>query len=288
MQSITKSDGIDNRVRIVRGGLGTVLIGQHGKWHGTKPPARRRGDISGFSRGSQRRLRETLALARPRVPSRVWGLSLTIPGRILTPTEVRHLWHKFMIYTKRDFPDVPYVWRIELQTRKQAHWHVVLWAKGEGIETYAVVAGVAALWRRVVRDTVGPFPARTDRGFDLHGVDVKDLSGASATGMIGYLCDHQSKHKQAQLGWQGRQWGVVGRAALDLSGEIVGEVTDTQHKQAARQFRRLQDHLRRDGVYTGGGVTPSGNVQRAVFGRDEDRLMLCYEMVLKGGDTREE
>lgn len=288
MESITSSDSERKRVSIVRGGLGSVIKGQSEKWHGTKPPARGRGDISGFSRSSQRRLRETLALARPRVPSSVWGLCMTIPGPILSPSEVRHIWHKFVVFIKREFVGVPLVWRIELQTRKQAHWHVVLWAPNEDMSSYAVVHGVAALWRRVVRSVVGVLPDKTERGFDLHGVDIKDLNGASSTGIIGYLCDHQSKRKQAQLGWIGRQWGVVCRSALDLSGEVLAEVTDTQHKQAARQFRRLQDHLRRDNIYTGGGVTPTGNVQRAVFGRDEDRLMLCYEMVLKGGDTREE
>lgn len=284
MNSIPQLDGTRKRVRVIRGGLGYVLKGQHEHWHGVALPKRERGDIVSFSRGARRRLRETLAMARSKVDSQIWGFTFTIPGKKIADDKVRRIWHTFAMYLNRT--GVPFVWRIELQvkTRKQAHWHTVSWLPTHRAQVLVVEIGEA--WRRIVRGVVGALSTRTDMGFDLYGVKADYLGGASATGLIGYLCDHTSKHKQAQLGWQGRQWGVINRSALDFEGDPILEVDERTHIQAARQFRRLQEHLRRDKVYTGGGVTPSGNVQRSVFGKDAARLLRCYEM-LKGGDGYE-
>lgn len=283
MNRIAKTETECKRVKVIRGGLGYVLRGQRERWHGVSLPKRSRGDIKGFSRSSQRRLRETLAMARSKSDSVVYGFCLTIPGKQLTPGEVRHIWHNFVAAYRKQYPLIPMVWRVELQakSRRQAHWHTVAWLPKSSAAVTSVM--IAELWRRVVRSRVGALSMRTDMGFDLYGVKVDCLSGASATGLIGYLCDHTSKHKQAQLGWKGRQWGVLNRSALDFEGVAVLEVDEREHIQAARQFRRLQEHLRRDGVYTGGGVTPSGNVQRSVFGKDAARLLKCYAAV-KGGD----
>lgn len=49
------------------------------------------------------------------------------------------------------------------------------------------------------------------QGADVRAVDAQLLTSRNC---IHYLCDHQSKRKQEQLGWQGRQWGIVNRRAL--------------------------------------------------------------------------
>lgn len=278
MNSIPQSDGTRKRVQVIRGGLGYVIKGQGiDKYHGVALPKRARGDIKGFSNGSARRLRETLALAKH--DGEIFGFTLTIPGKVLPTSQVRRLWHGFMLQYKRNHK-CPMVWRIELQKRKQAHWHCVAWIHHPLALAEAI--NIGQLWRRVVRNHVGALPRKTDIGFDLHGVDIKVLKGATPTGMIDYLCDHASKHKREQLGWRGRQWGVINRSALDFEGEMVADVSSAQHMLAARQFRRLQEHLRRDGVYTGGKVTPSGEIMHSVFGRDAARLLRCYEAVRKG------
>lgn len=287
MDSITEDSVKTNssKVTVIRGGLGYIVRGQTDKWYGVVLPKRSRGDIKGFSRASARRLRETLALASYKGGEAVtWGFCLTIPGRIISSDEVRGLWHYWQVIVRREFPLIPMVWRIELQKRKQAHWHCVVWIPGKGIQdTAAQAMSLAARWRRLVSSRIGPFDEDTDRAFELYGVDYKCLEGASATGIIGYLADHTSKHKQEQLGWKGRQWGVINKESLDFVGEVVAEVDQIDHKHAARQFRRLQEHLRRERVYTGGGVTPSGNVQRAIFGRDAVRLLDCYSAQLIDG-----
>ena len=136
------------------------------------------------------------------------------------------------------------------------------------------------LWHDVVLSRCTNLSERTLKAFLMgRGMDVRPLIGASATGIIGYLCDHESKHKQAQLGWQGRQWGVVGRSNLDFDGKVVATATYIEHKQAARQYRRLQEHLRKHGgKYTGVAVTPSCNVSKSIFGNDERRYLQCLRL----------
>ena len=286
MNKIPKSDknrkrAASPRVKLVRGGLGYVVKGQTNKPNPNRHALEKRekGDIQTFSRASQRRLRETLALGKlaSGETAHIWGVTLTIPGPELSADAVRDLWGAF-VDGMRAFQDVPIVWRIELQTRadrRQAHWHCVLWVAGDELASRVQAVQIVELWRRVVLDRVSALPRRTLAGFFRHGVDLKSLDGASATGLVGYLCDHASKHKQEQLGWVGRQWGVVNRHALDLGGVEVCKLSQREHKQAARQYRRLQEHLRRDGVYTGVRVTPGGNVSKAIFGRDALRFLAC-------------
>lgn len=277
-------DSIPNgRVRVYGGGLGIVVKGQKLGIKAPPPPNRQKGDIKSFSQASARRLRETLALAKPVDREQVpWGVTLTIPGDILTDDQVRALWHDFQThYLRRRFYSNPFVWRIELQKRKQAHWHIVMWARPiqSGVLYSLTCDELARRWRECVLKHIAPLEERTAFGFDQHGVKVQALSAASATGIIGYLCDHASKHKQEQLGWKGRQWGVVNRHALDLKGTLLAEEEDEVHLLAARQYRRLQERLRaRGGAYTGVYVSPLGTVNKAVFGRDEKRLLQCYAL----------
>ena len=280
MRSIAHTEDECKPVRIIKGGLGYVVQGQTTGGAVIKNRhTRQEGDIKGFSRHSQRRLRETLAMARPSNPdSMVCGMCLTIPGSILPPEKVRDIWHTFQTEVGRQFADVGLVWRIELQTRKQAHWHLVAWIPPkDDTPPLARACLIAALYRRVVLARIEPLTARTAYGFDTHGVKLQPLDGSTPSGVITYLADHESKHKQAQLGWQGRQWGVVGRDNLRFIGSEVLAVDEHQHKRAARQFRRLQEHLREQGKYTGVRVTPSGNVSKSIFGKDAERLLRCYQ-----------
>ena len=115
MDSILNSEDESNCITVRRGGLGISVHGQRGQWHGVMPAARTRGDITRFSRASARRLRECLAMAKPRDASRVpFGVCLTIPGEILPPDEVRALW-KDLLNKLRQMPELPFVWRIKLQ-----------------------------------------------------------------------------------------------------------------------------------------------------------------------------
>lgn len=278
-------DRITNSVEIRKGVLGYIVKGQKGVWYGNKPPMRERGDISSFSRKSRQRLREFLATAKPVEPSNPFGFCFTIPGDVISPDLTRKIWHDFVKEYSRNFRH-PFIWRIELQQRKQAHWHCVFFISlTEGTRgvtfNFADAFKIKMLWEKIVWKYVGhTLSEKTARAFfDGVGVDIKMLEGSSATGVVGYLCDHTSKHKQVQLGWNGRQWGIVNRRALTFSTELVGEVTLRVHTLAARQMRRLQECLRtRGGKYTGIRVTPAANVSTAVFGNDASRLLKCYDI----------
>ena len=118
----------ERTITVKRGELGVTVEGQRGKWHGVILPKRSRGDIKGFSNSSRRRLRKFLALSRHvDGPSIKLGICLTIPGEVLPVEQVRKLWHNWVVFWKRNYPRLPLLWRIELQTRKQAHWHCVVW-----------------------------------------------------------------------------------------------------------------------------------------------------------------
>lgn len=280
---------IPNSVEIVKGKLGYIVKGQTGKWYGVKPPVRQVGDITTFSRASRSRLRETLAMAHLITDGRLFGVTFTIPSPtlsdILSPAKVRDIWFDFIRHIfPRSFSHSSLIWRIELQERGQAHWHCVFYCSDDdaysrnadlSIAFDLVCIELCRVWRELVYKRVNTdnWSLQTHLGFSDRGVDIQPLTSSA---IVGYVCDHGSKQKQAQLGWVGRQWGVIGRKNLSFEGEAVVSVPLEHHKKAARQFRRLQEHLRRDGKYTGVRVTPSANVSRSIFGKDANRLVQCY------------
>lgn len=282
---------IPNSVEIVKGELGYMVKGQPGKWFGVKPPSRQVGDITTFSRASRSRLRETLAMAHLKRGGRLFGVTFTIPSPtmsdILSPAKVRDIWSDFsQNIFPRTFPLSSLIWRIELQERGQAHWHCVFYCSDDdallrnadlSIAFDLVCSELCSVWRKLIYKRVDTYnwTLQTHLGFSDKGVDVKPLTSSA---IVGYVCDHGSKQKQAQLGWVGRQWGVIGRKNLSFEGSAIVSVPSEHHKKAARQFRRLQEHLRRDGKYTGVRVTPAANVSRSIFGKDAERLVKCYEL----------
>lgn len=54
-----------------------------------------------------------------------------------------------------------------------------------------------------------------------------------------YTVAHASKSKQAQLGWKGRQWGVVNRALLALATPTVITLKRKAMYKARRCLQRL-------------------------------------------------
>lgn len=261
-------------VEIIQGALGTVIKGQKDNWYGVLPPKRSRGDIKGFSSASRRRLRERLALAsHVSGKTSMLGGCLTIPGDVLPPENVRKIWHDFVKAWKYKTPDIPFVWRIELQTRKQPHWHVVVYAPFERAKE--AEENLYRLWGKVISSNIdfGTLEIKTISGFGRYGVNTKCLDDSQAANIIGYLADHTSKHKQDQLGWRGRQWGIVNKAYLRENARTVATISPDTQKRAARQYRRLQAHLRKDKKYTGCKVMPSSKTSSTVFGRDEQRYL---------------
>lgn len=156
---------------------------------GSRPVAKR-SKVSGFSRASARRLRQFLALhVADGLP---FAASLTFPFD-LPPEEFRRRFHNFCVRSA-----TPFVWRVELTKRRRPHLHIVGWAKG-GVDE---ICALQCLWWDIA-------DAYIYRGGEEHSCVVELLRGVD---WFTYVACHSAKHKQEQLGWQGRQWGVVRRA----------------------------------------------------------------------------
>ena len=273
------------KVVIKEGFLGSQIVGVGERRKGFLGVRHKRekGDISAFSAASCARLRRALCVLRPAFDCRICGLCLTIPGAVLQPSYLRQVWHLFRVRVSQKL-SVPWVWRIELQKRKQAHFHLVVYGRG-----FEDAFTLRELWEQVIKSKIldrGIITAREYRDFLRHGVRVDDLSACRSAGVVGYLCDHQSKHKQDQLGWVGRQWGVVNRGLLKVDSKTVFECSVPDWVQIRRQYTRFQRKLKKQGRYYGRRLALARNkdvFSSCIFGLDEIRLSDIICAMKRGG-----
>ena len=218
-----------------------------------------RGKISGFSSKSANRLRRLLLDIDF---SQSWAICLTLPkikdGQDINFSE---LWHGFTVLVSRKLNN-SFIWRVELQQRKVPHWHCV-WC-GD----YHSALSFKFLWHDYIqRRLVCSLP------FFLYSVKIQQVySGSSA---LMYLTAHMSKHKSSQLGWKGRQWGVVNRSCLSLCPPCSSfHVPVEVWRDVTRQFRRLSANLDKQGIYS--GAFGKSRFRKMIFGRDEERFMRIW------------
>lgn len=194
-----------------------------------------RGKIEGFSSASRLRLR--LALLRYKLDngSRV-GVTLTLPWVVsdwsAVMSDFREVMHRFRVYWLRMFPDCGCVFRVELQKRGAPHVHMVAWHK------LPFPSDLSDRYFRLWFDSL----SRDLRGgsfsdFARHGVRIDSCPNVIAS--IRYLCDHASKKKQAQLGYKGKQWGILGKANLRAYGGFSFELNEREFVLFRRFLRRL-------------------------------------------------
>jgi len=195
---------ISGRGGVVRSGWAPVVS--------SAPTVHKRGTVNGFSSKSARRLRLFLVENEGEGGGEPWGLTLTVPGPVPDEPEFRRMFSAWCHRVKR--LSVPICWRIELQERGAAHVHGVGW--GDGV-------GAWMAWQRVLLAS-GPVEGATGNGRAVrvasraewpgaldHAARLDCLAESDPTGWFRYLTAHASKSKQAQLGWNGRQWGVLNR-----------------------------------------------------------------------------
>ena len=213
----------------------------------------KRGKVTSFSSKSIKRLRLALMTAYVDDLS-PWGLTLTVP---LTVDDWADEWsacvQRFWVACRRLDGFIGAIWRVELQQRGMPHLHLVLWTREEW-----QVQAVEGLWRQalaswhvqpqtVKRKICGEWvdlccktqaDGVVDCAMDMSKTrtcSFERLSGTSAS--VRYLCDHTSKRKQAQLGYQGRQWGIVGRNRLSWLDDGL-DLTERQIVLLLRLVRR--------------------------------------------------
>lgn len=197
----------------------------------------KRGSIRTFSRHSALRLRRALSelhLTR----SKSFGICLTVPWQLsayklpkkslfsscvdfdLIYSDYKAAFNRFGVAFRRMFPNSAAIFRHELQTRRMPHCHLVVYFSDLDLpyRVNDVKLDDVCLW---LRDRMYElwqsaikfkFRGGSVEGFYRHGIVVTPLDDLPA--IFRYIGDHTSKHKQAQLGYRGKQWGFINRSLL--------------------------------------------------------------------------
>lgn len=234
-----------------------------------------RGNIKGWSADSRRRFREWLITHE--CPTKCYGLTLTIPGDIISSSVWHDVLHALSVRCSR--ADVGLVWRLETQTRGQAHLHCIassigrpqspnaLRGAGPSEETLRLspkmeYAETLIWWRQTWANIIDKYTPKCsglladgDRvfsvvdcprsllvGADRHMVDLSPDTGGSVWWR--YLCDHATKSKQAQVcGWEGvRHWGRINATAFR---SVSPEVWTVERRVFVPVYRWIRNSTRR-------------------------------------------
>ena len=227
-----------------------------------------RGDITGWSKNSRRRLRDWLLVNQP-VGGSVIAATFTVPGDAINPKD----WRKLMklLTTKLIRAKVGLVWRLELQKRGMPHLHCLAVPapqshtrqrrrRARGVE-YPYLAEVnVGLWLKWTwLELIDTLPPSSGRVY-IEGKGVIDVVSAPRSLLVGarehavdlsadegdrwyrYLCDHTTKSKQEQIAtWQGfRHWGIIYRPAfIEVAPSEEVRLPRRQFSAFYRQLRKL-------------------------------------------------
>lgn len=249
MESIAHSVGLVQGERIEMREFG-IKATFKAKVRGKHLDGVKRGKIRNWSANSVRRLREVL-LSKHVPDSQVVGITLTVPWRDPVPDiddVFRASIKRFRVAFIRAYPNSAAVYRVELQQRGMPHLHMITYfGKGDTLD----VGKILLLWWKH-----GFLDLRDGSmdGYLKHGVKC-EVMGDNVTRLVQYLCDHASKRKQAQLGWQGRQWGVI--ASRNLSPRPSIDLPPFSSARSEGYFWRLIHRLTRYRV-KGVGSCPFG------------------------------
>lgn len=225
-------------------------------------PGASRGRITAFSVASGRRLRRLILERDGPAGWRPFSWTATLPGPPVSPDEWRRVWHAFRCRMARI--GWPLIWRVELQRRKQPHVHGIGWlpaveAAGRSREASGILdlVEVRGAWVGAVR-VLGEYRGapwgklgivQADDRMSFPGADLRAFfctldQGRDPARWWRYLAAHSSKRKGEQLGWHGRQWGVINGGLLRRADSETLAVRRRDLVRVVRQLRKLV-HLRR-------------------------------------------
>lgn len=212
----------------------------------------KRGKIVKWSKQSRARLRRILAMSKGPDGTTAIGFTGTVPGELISEADYRlKVWATF----RRWCPDILVIWRVELQQRLQPHVHMVCWVRN-GMDKLRLWEA----WRRGVK-ALGMVTWQDPKygectgyrsampGAERHMMEMTEHELGDEFGWWRYLASHTGKGKQEQLGWVGRNWGVINPR---LKGTEDGE----RFGVTRRQWLKMRRWLRRLTGYRGAG---SGN-----------------------------
>jgi hypothetical protein len=192
-----------------------------------------RGEIQGFSHAAARRLK--VAFMELQVQGSVlWSFTLTTHAS-LSPEAWRGVMHRFRVAVRQK--GWAGIWRVELQRRGTPHLHVAFWLPPESSAYGGTANEVRLLWLRCTRELDDELARRRA----VKGQEIPHGDGGWAV----YMGLHSGKHKEAQLGWIGKQWGIWNVAAFTKREPVRATLNRYQHAQYLRTVRRLETASRR-------------------------------------------
>jgi hypothetical protein len=190
-----------------------------------------RGAIEGFSHEAARRLREWFMVQKVDGFD-LWAITLTT-HKNLSPDQWRAVMKRF----RTAVIELGWAgcWRVELQKRKAPHAHVAFW-----LPPGVALADVASLWLRSTGE-------ENDLAARKHAVEGRQIP-ADETGWAVYMGLHDGKHKESQLGWKGKQWGIWNREAFSERKALEFVLSEREHALFLRILRNwdMADRQRRN------------------------------------------
>ncbi len=213
-----------------------------------------RGVVTGFSSASRRRLMRLIAsLERGERPIFV---TMTYPD--VFPGELSKWKRDIDVFGKRlarKHPETGFIWRIEFKERKSGlsagkiapHFHLLVYGGGYR----DLLKWVPIAWWAVVGS----------KNEDHLRVGTRVERIHSFAGIMRYVGKYIAKEDDYPTNWQGRAWGVIGRARLPWAVEIVISLTDEQSIKLIRLGRRM---IKAKGKTLSHGLTWIVNAERVL------------------------
>ncbi len=209
---------------------------------GGQPGGGKRGDVTGFSSASRRRLMRLISSFER--PVRPIFITLTYPD--VFPGE-RARWKRDIdVFGKRlarEHPEAGFLWRIEFEERKSGQ------SQGE-IAPHFHLLVYGAPFRYLLKWVPGAWWAVVGSGNEDHlraGTRVERIY--SWGGVMRYVGKYIAKEQRYPVDWQGRVWGVVGRKRLPWAVEVVIDLTREEAIKLTRLARRMIGAKRRSFSY---------------------------------------
>lgn len=203
----------------------------------------RRGTIKTFSAHSRLRLREKIAQVKLNDCQSLYGLTLTLPWQVSQLQQVdyleeyKKLFNRFCVSLRRSFPSSAAIFRHELQKRKIPHCHIIFYlSKLDGYSSEEFQSQIKYLWFNSLQ---GNLYGGSLRSFTKYGVKIDSLEDNNLS-LFRYISDHTSKSKQAQLGYQGKQWGIINNKAFTITQPFIHKFrTDYERIYFSRTVRNV-------------------------------------------------
>lgn len=230
-----------------------------------------RGKITGFSPHAAARMRDFFL--RFDVPdTEKFAVTLTLPGNGFDCSLdiFKRCVNAAFTAWKYKAKNAGMVYRVEMQCKNRVAPHVHATVYGRSGDDSALVA----CWIRYIVTHFGGFDVQD---FVNHGVRC-DKCPTDSVGWYRYCIDHATKHKAEQLGYQGKQWGIVHRELFKVNPSLASVDLSLEPEPVVWWFVRYFQRLNRYPVTI---KTPDG--RRVVVKYRRNRRLFGVSFLRGGG-----